>query len=51
MNIFIKYCKKCKKPFDIGTNYDLCSECRKKYLIQMKGGNQRQDDRKNKSNY
>lgn len=24
----IKYCKKCNKAFDIGTNYDLCPECR-----------------------
>ena len=27
--INIKYCKKCKKAFDIGTNYDLCPKCRK----------------------
>ena len=26
--INIKYCKKCKKAFDIATNYDLCPECR-----------------------
>ena len=28
--IFIKYCKKCKKAFDIGINYSLCPKCRKK---------------------
>ncbi len=27
--IFIKYCKKCKRAFDIETNYNLCAECRK----------------------
>ena len=26
--IYIKYCKKCKKAFDIAINYDLCPECR-----------------------
>jgi len=28
--INIKYCKKCKKPFDIDTSKELCPECRKK---------------------
>lgn len=23
-----KKCKRCGKPFDIGTNYDYCYECR-----------------------
>ena len=36
--INIKYCKKCKRAFDIGTNYDLCSKCRNKTLIQLEGG-------------
>ena len=27
--INIKYCKRCKNPFDIATNYDLCPNCRK----------------------
>jgi len=26
--IHIKYCRRCKKAFDIATNYDLCPECR-----------------------
>jgi len=26
--IFIKYCKKCGKAFDIAINYDICPECR-----------------------
>lgn len=34
MNIYVKYCKKCKKPFDIGTNYDLCYECRTKQEVK-----------------
>ena len=25
----IKYCKKCKQAFDIGTNLNLCPKCRK----------------------
>ncbi len=24
----IKHCIKCKQPFDIGTNYELCPGCR-----------------------
>lgn len=28
--IHIKYCKRCNKAFDIGTNYSICPECRKK---------------------
>lgn len=28
----IKYCKKCKQAFDIGTNLDLCPTCRKEKL-------------------
>ncbi len=27
--IFIKYCKKCRKAFDIGINYNLCPKCRR----------------------
>ncbi len=26
--IYIKYCKKCRKAFDIAINYDICPECR-----------------------
>ena len=33
--INIKYCKRCKKAFDIDTSKDLCPECR---LKEMKGG-------------
>ena len=28
--IFIRYCKKCGKAFDIGINFDICPECRMK---------------------
>ena len=28
--INIKYCKKCKKPFDIDTSKELCPDCRNK---------------------
>jgi len=28
--IDIRYCKKCGKAYDIGTNFDLCLECRKR---------------------
>jgi len=24
----VRYCKKCKKAYDIGLNYDTCPECR-----------------------
>lgn len=30
MMINIKYCKKCKRAFDIGTNYTICPKCRRK---------------------
>jgi len=40
--IDIKYCKKCKKAFDIGTNYDICPECRG--LIKGDGGNETKTD-------
>jgi len=30
MSIHIKYCKRCRKPFDIDTSQDLCPECRRK---------------------
>lgn len=26
----IKYCRKCKEAFDIGTDSDLCPKCRNK---------------------
>ena len=28
MNIYVKYCRLCGKPFDVGTNQDLCQKCR-----------------------
>lgn len=29
--IHIKYCKNCKEAFDIGTNFDICANCRNAY--------------------
>lgn len=34
MNIFLKYCKKCKKAYDVGINFDFCAECRTKENVQ-----------------
>jgi len=30
--INIKYCRRCKQPFDIGTNFDVCPKCRQEEL-------------------
>ncbi len=32
----IKYCKECGRAFDVGTNYDLCPDCRHRFGIQNK---------------
>lgn len=37
MNLWIKYCSKCGKPFDRGINEKLCQECKKKNLIKKRG--------------
>jgi len=34
MNINVRYCKECKKPYDIGTNFKKCPECRNKVIIK-----------------
>lgn len=26
--IYIRYCKRCKKPFDQNIDYEICPECR-----------------------
>ena len=36
MNIFLKRCDKCGEGFDIGINYDLCPDCRKKIKAPTK---------------
>ena len=36
--IHIKYCIKCKRAFDIGTDYDICPECKRKNRCQEKIG-------------
>lgn len=28
MNINLKYCIKCGRAFDVGTNHDICFKCR-----------------------
>lgn len=33
--IDFKRCKKCEKIFDMGTNLDICPECRKKEKERM----------------
>ena len=30
MNYYVRYCKECRKAFDINISNDLCPECRKK---------------------
>jgi len=36
--INIKYCKRCKEAFDIGTNYNLCPRCRNIKIERGKNG-------------
>jgi len=35
--INIKYCRRCKEPFDIQTNFDVCPYCRQEE-INKEGG-------------
>jgi len=28
MNTNLRYCKKCGRAYDIGTNFDICPDCR-----------------------
>jgi len=37
MNVNLRYCKKCQSPYDIGTQYDLCPECRNKLKEEERG--------------
>ena len=39
MNIHLKRCKKCDELFDIGTNFDICPECR---MEEVKDGKKRE---------
>ena len=43
--INLKYCKKCKEAFDLGTNFDICPKCRGlvKEELKKEGG---EDDTK-----
>ena len=40
--INIRYCKKCKKAFDIATNFEECPECREKIKHGDKSDGERQ---------
>ncbi len=35
--IYIKYCLKCNRAFDMETNYNICPECRKKEVGEENG--------------
>ena len=35
--INLKYCIKCKKAFDIGTNHNVCPQCRVKVRKKVSG--------------
>ena len=37
MNLNIRYCKKCKQAYDIGTNFEKCPDCRYRKLNEVKG--------------
>ena len=32
----IRYCLRCENAFDIGTEYEICPECRGKAVIEEK---------------
>lgn len=33
----IRYCIKCQRAYDIGTNFDICPDCRYRKLKEVKG--------------
>ncbi len=41
MNLDLKYCKKCKKAFDIGINFEECHDCRDRNKNEEKGDGRR----------
>jgi len=42
--INIKFCMKCKKGFDIATNYEVCPECRGEKLNRVGELNEVKED-------
>lgn len=34
MNLNIRFCRKCGEGFDIGTNFDICSKCRREKEVE-----------------
>ena len=43
--IFIKYCKRCERAFDVGEG-DTCYDCLREQYIEAKGGDEK-DEQKN----
>ena len=35
---YIRYCKKCKKAYDRGIQFELCPECRMKKIEEVEDG-------------
>ena len=38
MSLDIRYCKKCKRAYDIGLNFETCPDCRYGELNEVKEG-------------
>lgn len=36
--IFLRHCRECGKPYDIGVEYDLCQECRGIKINEVEDG-------------
>lgn len=43
MNLHVRFCEKCGKGYDIGTEFAFCSECRIKGRIKNEGRNFRRN--------
>ena len=37
MNIYIRFCVECGEGYDIGTEYDFCSKCRREKEVKNEG--------------
>ena len=35
MNIYLKKCKRCGQGFDIGINFEICPNCRRKVMDDL----------------
>ena len=31
-NMFLRFCRRCREGYDIGTNFDICPKCRMKEI-------------------